>query len=129
MSIRQPRCLVLVLSILLLMTPLSYAAAPQPVPENQEQPTISLPEDVGTAIAQNASNVKTEIEKKAGSLFERTPIGWNWDTIAYLYNWGVGLPLKLPEFIKQVMEQSRILGAVGSGLLFIFLVAVFYSLL
>ncbi len=129
MSIRQPRYLVLVVSILVMLTSLSYAAGPQPVPENKEQPAISLPKDVGLTFAQNAANVRTEIEKNAGSLFERTPIGWNWDTIAYLYNWGVGLPLKLPEFIKQVMEQSRVLGLAGSGILCIFLAAVFYSLL
>jgi len=45
---------------------------------------------------------------KLSSLFERTPIGWDWNTIEYLYNWAVGLPLQLPEFIQQIMEQSRV---------------------
>jgi hypothetical protein len=129
MSTKQPCCLVLVFCCLLLWKSPLYAAAPQPVPENEKQPAISIPEHVGTTIAQNAANVRTEIEKRAGSLFDRTPIGWNWDTIDYLYNWGVGLPLKLPEFIKQIMEQSRVLGVVGSSIVFIFFAAVFYSLL
>jgi hypothetical protein len=129
MSIKQPRCLILVFCCLLLWKSPSYADAPQPVPENEKQPAISLPEHVGTTIAKNAANVKTEIEQRAGSLLDRTPIGWNWDTIDYLYKWGVGLPLKLPEFIKQIMEQSRVLGVAGSVIVFIFLAAVFYSLL
>jgi small-conductance mechanosensitive channel len=115
--------------VLLLWMPSAYAATAQPAPENQKQPAISFPEDVGTAIAQKAASVKTEIATRAGSLFERSPIGWDWKTIEYLYQWAVGLPLKLPEFIRQIMEQSRVLGVAGSCIVFIFLVAVFYSLL
>lgn len=39
------------------------------------------------------------------------------------------MPLKLPEIIKQIMVQSRVLGVAGSCIVFIFLAAVFYSLL
>ena len=129
MLTKQPRCLILVLIVLLLWMSLSYAAAPQPASENQKQPAISLPEDVGTTIAQKAASVKTEIANRASSLFERTPIGWDWNTIEYLYKWAVGLPLQLPEFIQQIMEQSRVLGVAGSCIVFIFLAAVLYSLL
>jgi small-conductance mechanosensitive channel len=129
MVTKQPPYFILVCIILLLWMSLSYAAAPQPASENQNQPAISLPEDVGTTIAQKAANAKTEIANRANSLFERTPIGWNWNTIEYLYKWAVGLPLKLPEFIKQIIEQSRVLGVAGSCIVFIFLAALFYSLL
>ena len=105
MLTKQPRCLILVFIGLLLWMPLSYAAAEQPAPESQKQPAISLPEDVGTTIAQKAASVKTEIANRASSLFERTPIGWDWTTIEYLYKWAIGLPLQLPEFIQQIMEQ------------------------
>ena len=129
MVTKQPRFLIVVLTVLLLWMSPSYAAAPQPAPEDQNQPAISLPEDVGTTIAQKAASVKTEIENRAGSLFERTPIGWNWKTIEYLYTWVVGLPLKLPGFMQQIMEQRRVLGVAGSCIVFVFLAAVFYSLL
>jgi len=129
MLTKQSRCLILVFSVLLLWMSLAYAAAEQPAPENEKQPVIALPDDVGTTIAQRAASVKTEIANRASSLFERTPIGWDWDTIEYLYKWGIGLPLKLPEFIQQIMEQSRVLGVAGSCIVFIFLTAVFYSLL
>jgi len=129
MLTKLPRCLIPVYCVLLFWILLAYAAAEQPASENQKQPAISLPEDVGTTIAQRAASVKTEIAKSASSLFERTPIGWNWDTIEYLYKWAVGLPLKLPQFIQQIMEQSRVLGVAGSCIVFIFLAAVLYSLL
>ena len=128
MLTRLPCRLMLVFILLLLWMPPAYAAA-QPAPENEKQPAISLPEDVGTTIAQRAASVKTEIANRASSLFERTPIGWDWNTLEYLYKWAIGLPLKLPEFIQQIMEQSRVLGLAGSCIVFIFLVAVFYSLL
>ena len=123
------RCFNIIFIVLLLWTSLSYAAAPQPAPEKEKKPAISLPEDVGTNIAQRAASVKTELASRASSLFEREPIGWNWNTIEYLYKWALGLPLQLPEFINQVMEQSRVLGVAGSCVVFIFLIAVFYSLL
>ena len=129
MLTKQGRCLSIAFIVLLLWMSLAYAAAPQPTPENEKEPTISLPEDVGTAIAQKAASVKTEIANRASSLFERTPIGWDWHTIEYLYKWAVGLPLKTPEFVNQIMEQSRVLGLAGSCIVFIFLAAVFYSLL
>jgi len=129
MLTKQARFLILIFIVLLLWMPGSYAAALQPAPENQKQPVISLPEDVGTTIAQKAASVKTEIASRASSLFERTPIGWDWHTIEYLYKWVAGLPFKFPEFIKQIMAQSRVLGVAGSGIIFLFLTTVLYSLL
>ncbi len=129
MIAKQTRCLTLVFIVLSLWRPFSYAAALQPTPENQKLPVISLPEDVGTTISQKAASVKTEIASRASSLFEREPIGWDWNTIGYLYKWGVGLPFKFPEFINQVMAQSRVLGVAGSCIIFIFLATVTYSLL
>lgn len=129
MGIKHPRYGTLVCIVSLLWIFLSCAVASQPAPENQKQPAITLSEDVRASIVQKAASVRTEIENRASSLFERSPIGWNWDTIAYLYKWGVGLPLKLPELIKQIMEQSRVLGVAGSCIVFIFLATVLYSLL
>jgi len=129
MLTKQLRCLILVFSVLLLWMPLAYAAADKPAPGEEKQPAISLPDDVGATIAQRAASVKSEIANRASSLFKRTPLGWNWDTLEYLYKWAVGLPLQLPEFIQQIMEQSRVLGVAGSGIVFIFLAAVLYSLL
>ena len=85
MQTKYERCLGIILIVLWLGTSLVWAAEPQPAPDKEKQPAISLPEDVGTTIAQKAASVKTEIASRASSLFERTPIGWNWNTIEYLY--------------------------------------------
>ena len=129
MATKQPRYVILFCIAFLLWGALAYAATPQPAPESQDQPTLTLPEDVSTIIAERAADVKTEIANRAHSLFERTPIGWNWDTIEYLYQWAVNLPGRVPEFVRQVKEQSRVLGVAGSCIVFIFLAAVIYSML
>ena len=129
MLTKSARCFMLFLIVSLLWISLAHAATPQPVPEMQDQPAIALPEDVGTMIVQRAADVKTEIANRASSVFERTSLGWNWDTIAYLYGWIVDLPARLPEFVKAIKEQSRVLGVAGSCIIFLFLVTVIYSLL
>ncbi len=129
MATRQTRYFIPVCIALLLWMPLSYAATQQPAPESQNQPTLALPEDVSTIIAERAADVKTEIANRASSLFERTPIGWSWGTIEYLYTWAVGLPGRFPELVRHVKEQSHVLGVAGSCIVFVFLAAVIYSLL
>jgi small-conductance mechanosensitive channel len=129
MSTRKLFYIIPVIFTMMLATAFSQAATTPPASEKQNQPAISLPEDVGHTIASQAASVKAEIASRADSLFKRTALGWNWKTIEYLYQWLVGLPLKLPEIIKQVMEQGRVLGVAGSFIVLIFLVTVFYSLL
>jgi hypothetical protein len=63
---KQPHYLILVFLVVLLVTALSRDAAPQPTPENEKQPAISLPEDVSTAIAEKAASVKTERRSQTG---------------------------------------------------------------
>jgi small-conductance mechanosensitive channel len=92
------------------------------------QPTITISEEMGDAMAREAIRVKEHLKRSARSMFEREPLGWGWQTIDYLYKWTVTLPLQIPAFMKAVMEQSRVLGFVGSIIMLTFLVAVFYSL-
>lgn len=63
------------------------------------------------------------------SLFEITPLGWDMDTIGLLYRWTAALPQKLPGYVRYVMEQSRLFGAVGSILLALFIIAALYSVI
>jgi len=92
-------------------------------------PSISISEDMDDAIVQEASRVKEDLKQQARSLFERQPLGWNWETISYLSQWLIFLPQRFPEFSKQLVVHSRALGVAGSSLIFVFLVAVAYSLL
>ena len=95
----------------------------------QNKPALSIAEDVGGSMMKEAARVKQEFKKRALTLFERKPLGWNWGTIKYLYNWLPNLPLNVPAFAKTVMEQGRVLGVVGSLIVLTFIIAVLYSLL
>jgi hypothetical protein len=103
------------------------AADDAPPIVEKDQPTISISEGMGDAMAREAARVSDQIRQHASSLFKREPLGWDWRTIDYLYKWALGLPLMIPTFMRVVMEQSRVLGFVGSVLMLTFLVALFYS--
>ncbi len=91
-------------------------------------PSIEISEKVGDAMAQKAEVVKEQFQEKARSLFQRESLGWDLETIDFLYQWAISLPLQLPKLVSHIYEQSRLLGFVGSMLVVTFLVAVFYSM-
>ncbi len=83
---------------------------------------------MGDIVAQRATEIKKQLQREAQSLFRREPLEWDWDTHKYLSNLLVSLPLQVPQFMRRAIEQGRLLGAVGSLILFTFLVALFYSI-
>ena len=93
-----------------------------------EGPKIAVTENMGEAIVKEAEQVKEDIQQQVIVLARWTPLGWDLNTIDYLYKWALSLPLRIPEFVQQVAMQSRILGIAGSLVILIFLAAVFYSL-
>lgn len=119
----------LVQVFLLLTAGSIYAADEQKPSETGKKQSITLSEDMGKVMKLEAAKVKEEIEQQAQSLFKREPLGWNLETIHYLYKGAFFLPRKFPELTREIMEQSRVLGAVGSLLIIIFIGALFYSLL
>ncbi len=80
-------------------------------------------------MVREATEVGKEFKKQAKSLFERKPLGWNIGTVEYVYSEGVSLPLKIPTLTREVIQQSRLLGVVGSLLVLLFVLVVLYSLL
>ncbi len=105
------------------------AAVEKPEGEATPEGTIVLQQDMGESMIREATRVREELEQRARSMFERKPLGWDWDTLNYLYEWALTLPLQLPKFMAHIMEQSRVLGVAGSLIMLTFIVAVFYSLL
>jgi small-conductance mechanosensitive channel len=89
---------------------------------------IGIAEDMGEAAKREASKVKEDLEKRAKSLFEREPLGWDVQTAQYLYRVAVSLPSRIPEFTGKIVEESRVLGLLGSLLILLFVGVVFYSL-
>ncbi|MGD8992309.1 MAG: mechanosensitive ion channel [Desulfobacterales bacterium] len=97
--------------------------------EKKNEPSIAISEEMDDVIIQEATKVKEEFQQKVRSLFDRLPLGWNFDTIIYLYQLALSLPGKLPAFTGFVIEQSRVLGVIGSILILVFIAAVLYSLM
>jgi small-conductance mechanosensitive channel len=121
----MPKWLLFIIATLLVL--LFAAVVPAEPPPGQQPPSFEISGDVGDAMARQAEAVKEQFEERARSLFQRKPLGWDIETIEFLYAWALALPLKIPDLMAHIYEQSRLLGFVGSMLVLVFLVAVFYS--
>ncbi|UCF84313.1 MAG: mechanosensitive ion channel [Desulfobacteraceae bacterium] len=121
--------LVFIISVMLLTTMSVQATDESKAPKTGQKPEVSLSEDMGQAMKREAAKVKEELEQQAYSLFERKPLGWDLKTIHYLYEGAMSLPAKIPELTRYIIKQSRLMGSVGSLMVFIFLMALIYSLL
>jgi len=119
-----------VLTVLLLTVAAASPAVEETAePPAKDQPSIALSEEMDDVMIREAAKVKAEFTRKARSLFDREPLGWDLKTIARLYDLALALPGKIPVFTRFVIEQSRVLGVIGSILVFVFIAAVLYSLL
>ncbi|MFO8090749.1 MAG: mechanosensitive ion channel [Desulfatiglandaceae bacterium] len=115
----------LFLSCLLLGTALAQSASS----EEEKKIPISLSGNVGEAMAREAGKVRAELERRAYSIFEREPLGWNLETVRYMYREAISLPAKIPDITRHIAAQGRVLGFAGSMTVFVFIVAVLYSLI
>ena len=113
----------------LMAVPYAKAGDKTDTAAKNNQPSIGISKEMGKVMFQQTSKVKEEFKEKARSLFERRPLGWDLNTLNYLYDLALSLPGKIPGFTRFVIEQSKVLGVIGSILVFLFFAAVFYSLL
>jgi len=97
--------------------------------KTQDAPEIGIAEDIIEAAIREAEKVKEDLEKRAKSLFERELLGWDLQTVQYLYRVAVTLPSRIPQFTRQVVEESKMLALLGSLLVLLIVMAVLYSLL
>jgi small-conductance mechanosensitive channel len=119
----------IVFAALLLCTNLQAAQTSTDTSETDQNPAVSLHPEMGKTMLEQAERVKEDFVTQARSLFYRTPLGWNLETLKDIYRWSIGLPLQIPHLIQKIMEQSRLLGVVGSLLVLTFIGAVIYSLI
>lgn len=124
-----PLSIMLTVVVVLVVMPATWAVDNTSTNEQKASPNISISEEMGDAMFQSAKSVKEQLEQQGRSLFQRSPLGWNWETIDYLYQWLFKLPLQVPDLLRNLMEQSRLLGVVGSFIILLFLAAVIYSLI
>jgi small-conductance mechanosensitive channel len=121
--------LLLVFCLFFTSVPCAIAQEKTDATEKNAPPSFGFSEEMDDVVIREASKVKQELQQKARSLFERQSLGWDFNTIAYLYKLALSLPGKIPEFTRFLVEQGRVLGFIGSILVLVFLVGVFYSLL
>jgi small-conductance mechanosensitive channel len=113
----------------LTVVPFTGAEDKTPVTQTENKQSIAISEAMDDVMIQEVTKVKEEFSQKVRSLFDRHPLGWDLNTIAYLSRLALSLPGKLPVFTRLVIEQSRVLGVIGSILVLVFISAVLYSLL
>lgn len=121
--------LILLFVGLSLMVPYGNALDQTNGTSEKKKPSIAISKEMDDVMIREAAKVKEEFQEKARSLFKRLPLGWDLDTITYLYALVLSLPGKVPVFTRFVIEQSKVLGVIGSFLMVLFLAGVFYSLL
>lgn len=98
--------LCIVLSVLFMTAGMSPAADEKQPAETGKKPTLSLSGDMGKAMIQEAAKVKDEFERQAKSLFERTPLGWDLETVDYLFEKIFSLPREIPKSSRQTRART-----------------------
>ncbi|MBC2715968.1 MAG: mechanosensitive ion channel [Desulfobacteraceae bacterium] len=128
---KQVFVILLIVSLFLLTGLLpAFGDAGEPVSvAEKNKASIAFADNMTESMKWGAEQVTDDLKDQARSLFEHTPLGWDVDTLDYFSDQALSLPTKLPVFIEEVLEQSRVLGFAGSVIVFIFLVAVIYSLI
>ena len=104
------------------------AKTPKGAPAD-DKPEITITEDMGEAAKREAAKVKKEIEKRAKTLFKRTPLGWDLQTAQYFFQETVSIPSKIPDAYSRLLNESRVLGVGGSILVLFFVLLALYSIL
>ncbi|MDA8139066.1 MAG: mechanosensitive ion channel [Desulfobacteraceae bacterium] len=109
-------------------TALPAWAAAQPGSKSGDKEEFTISDDMGQAMSRQAGQVKKQIQKQASPLFQRKKLGFDWGTVEYLYETALSLPPRIPELSQKIVEQSHLLGVVGSLLVLLLFAAVIYSL-
>ena len=121
--------LIILFALLLLAIPYINAQEKAEDDSSKGKQSIAISSEMDDVVIREASKLKEEFQQKARSLFDRVPLGWDFSTITHLYSLALSVPGKIPVFTRFVIEQSRVLGFIGSILVLVFLGAILYSLL
>jgi len=83
---------------------------------------------VTEAMKKQADNVRESLGKTVDRLFLPIPLGFTPETFINLYHDILGLPVRIPEFISHIAEETRLLGLLGSLLILLFVAGLIYTL-
>jgi small-conductance mechanosensitive channel len=121
--------LIIFFASILAAVPNSNAEDKTETTEKESKPPIAISEEMDDVFILEATKLKDELQQNVRSLFDRQPLGWDLNTVVYLNTLALSLPGKIPQFTRFVIEESKVLGVIGSSLVFVFIAAVLYSLL
>jgi potassium-dependent mechanosensitive channel len=113
----------LILLMILLLVGIAGGAAPSPAaaPAALEDPPQSA--------AGGVAGAREDVARQLEGLTQRTPLGWQWETVEKVTRWGISLPAKVPQLMAFIVDQGRLLGVVGSLVMLLLMLVVFYSLI
>ena len=95
--------LILLFSGFVMAVPYSNAQDNTDALEKKNKHSIAISEEMDDVVIREATKVKEEFQQKARSLFDRLPLGWDLNTITYLYRLALSLPGKIPAFTRFVI--------------------------
>ncbi|MFO7495075.1 MAG: mechanosensitive ion channel [Desulfobacterales bacterium] len=114
-------CLML-LTVLLLAGASGAAAPPSAAAVAPAASAGDSPRSASGGVVSTREDVVRQIE----GLAQRTPLGWHWETVEKITRWGLSLPARVMAF---VVDQGRLLGVLGSLVVLLLMLVVFYSLI
>lgn len=95
--------------------------------DSNSKPVISIPKHLDQTVKQEAATLKEKLLHEARHLFKREPLNFDLETLVEIRDWLLDLPTRIPEFIHEIIEESQLLGLVGSLILLGFFGALLYS--
>ncbi len=102
--------------------------AVSPTPTPRVDPSFILAENMAEAMRREALTVRESFEETASRYFTPEPLGFSLDTFYDLYQDIILLPTKIPDLMEYIIEQARLLGFIGSMILFLFLAGLTYMI-
>ncbi len=103
-------------------------AGSQAAGKTSKSSSVALSPTAGGDLSRQVGQVKQQLQERARTLFQKEPLGFDWQTVQYIYTQCERLPLQIPALLQALVEQSRLLGFIGSLLVLTFLMALAYSL-
>ncbi len=113
----------LMLLMILLLAGIAGGAAPSP------EAAPAAPADPPRSVAGGVAGAREDVARQLEGLTQRTPLGWQWETVEKVTRWGISLPAKVPQLMAFIVDQGRLLGVVGSLVMLLLMLVVFYSLI
>ena len=103
--------------------------AQSPEHEDSNPPTIKIVPGVGDAVRKEVEQLQIEVRSSISKLFQKQPIGFDFQTIKRFYHHFKSFPGYFSNFFYSILEQGKSIGLIGSIIVSLFVVLVIISIL